>query len=279
MVWLGASSRASDFTRQRVVNLPPRWAWLPRDAVLASTAETLLTDAVIHLEVKQHVIRPTTADLVEFQAVNVAGTQTWLDWCTERNVRRFIHFSSIKAVRPAREAATSEDAEGPNPSPYGESKWSAEERVRRWVAGGEQRSALILRPAVVYGPGNAANVAAMVHGIAKGRFFLVGVNDNVKSLVSIQNLAAATRHLIGRMEPGRCEVYNITDANSFSVRELDRRVRALLGKEGNSPTLPRRIATVAAKMGDAFYAATRRAFPINASRLEALLETTHFSCE
>jgi nucleoside-diphosphate-sugar epimerase len=59
----------------------------------------------------------------------------------------------------------------------------------------------------------------MVDALAKGRFFLVGRNENVKSLVSLKNLCAAVVHLLPRMKPG-VEVYNLVDARSYSVRDL-----------------------------------------------------------
>src|SRR5207248_2899299 len=131
--------------------------------------------------------------------------------------------------------AITEAATSPNETPYGASKWEAEQRVRAWVAADSRRSALILRPAVIYGPGSTANVAAMVQALRKGRFFLVGKNDNRKSLASVRNVVAAVIHLLPRIDPGRCEVYNVTDAETLSVRELDGRIRALMGKAGNSP--------------------------------------------
>lgn len=252
------------------------WTTATRGAVL--NQKTASCDVLVHLEVMQHVPHPTARDLAAFEAVNVGGTKEWLDWAGRQGVRRFVHFSTIKAVNAAPVGATDESAAGPHPTPYGASKWRAEALVRDWVREDPARSALILRPAVVYGPGNRANVAAMVAAIRRGRFFLIGRNENVKSLVSVGNLAAAVVHLLPRFTPGAAETYNVTDAESVSVRELDRRIRALLGKPGNSPSLPYPAARVLAGVGDLVFRVTGRPFPLNSSRLAALLETTHFSC-
>ena len=261
-------------------NLPQGWRSGVRATVLGDASGQMsgIPDLVVHLEVKQHVMRPTSEDLAAFRSVNIEGTKQWLEWCAKRAVKRFVFFSSIKAVQMASTSQLDESATGPNDSPYGESKWEAEEAVRRWVQAGPGRAALILRPAVVYGPGNAANVGAMVRGIAAGRFFLVGANHNVKSVVSVRNLSAATVHLMGSMAAGRCEIFNVTDEESYSVRELDRLIRRLLGKSGSSPALPVPLARMLARSGDAFHQLTGRTFPINSSRLAALLESTHFSC-
>ncbi len=264
---------------ERYSTLPSGWQSKVRADVLGEGGETAPVDAVVHLEVKQHVPQPTGADVAEFHAVNVEGTQAWLDWCACREVRRFVYLSSIKAVQTLERGATDESAAGPHPSAYGSSKWAAEQRVRAWVAADARRSALILRPAVIYGPGNTANVAAMVSAIRRGRFFLVGRNDNPKSLVGIRNVVSAVSHLLERMVPGTCEVYNLVDAQTLTVRELDARIRQKFGKSGNSPSLPLSIAKGAAWFGDSFYSISGRHFPINSTRLQALLETTHFSGE
>ena len=199
-------------SRSAIRSLPPGWSWLSRDrfksgSALLRNAEGC--DGFIHLEVKQHVPRPTIEDICEFEEVNVRGTAQWLNWCSNLGVKRFVYFSSIKAVC-AGEHQQAENASGPHSSPYGKSKWKAERLVINWANEDTDRSVLILRPAVVYGPGNAANVFAMVDSLAKKRFYLIGRKDNIKSLVSIENLCSAVVYLLLRMKPG-VEIYNIVD--------------------------------------------------------------------
>lgn len=265
-------------SRQAGLLVPPGWSSVRRSALLEAD-EQVGVDALVHLEVKQHVINPTKKDLLECETTNVGGAKAWLDWATRNEVPRFVYFSSIKAVVTAPVGTTLESASGPHSSPYGSSKWRAEEAVRQWASeGGLTRGALILRPAVVYGPGNGANVAAMVDAIRKGRFFLIGRNDNIKSLISVGNVVAATRHLLERVALGSADVYNLCDREKFTVRELDCRIRSLIGKTGNSRSLPLPVARGLALMGDLYFRLTKKTFPINSTRLEALIEPTEFSC-
>lgn len=256
------------------LRVPRGWTVAARDRVLRDGAGTI--DCVVHLEVKQHVLNPSAADLADFRRVNEEGTQAWLDWCGRCGVARFVHLSSIKAVRPRPHAPTDETAAGPHDSPYGASKWAAENRVRAWAAAAPDRSALILRPAVIYGAGGAGNMTAMVEAIRRGRFFLVGRNDNLKSLVSLPNATAAIAWLIARVPAAGSEVFNLSDERTLSVREIDAVLRAELGKGGSSPTLPVTVARAAAWLGDQVHRVTGRVAPINSSRLAALLEHTHF---
>ena len=234
------------------------------------------TDTLVHLEVKQHVPRPGPADRADFLRVNVDGTARWLEWCGRVGIRRVIYLSSIKAVRAAPEGPTLEAAEGPAGSPYGDSKWQAERLVREWVEADSSRAAVILRPAVIYGPGSTANIAAMMTALRRRRFFLVGTNDNRKSLASVDNVVAAIAFVGDRMILGKTDVFNVADTETITVRQLDGRLRRALGRSGNSPTLPLSVARLAAGAGEVFHRLAGRELPLNRSRLAALLETTWF---
>jgi nucleoside-diphosphate-sugar epimerase len=253
---------------------PAGWSWTNRSELLTA-GECVSFKTVIHLEVKQHIQNPTATDLEDFHKVNVDGTQEWLDWASRNGVRRFVFFSSIKAVGDSPHCQDESGSSPPN-TPYGQSKRAAEERVRAWAAASPDRSALILRPAVVYGPGNQANMLSLVEAIDRRRFFLIGRNENVKSLISLKNLVAAVQHLIERPLRG-AEVYYLTDLESYSVAHIARMIGEIFGRERGIPSLPSTLARGAAVGGDLFTRITGKNFPLTSSRLKALLETTHFS--
>ncbi len=263
-------------SRREQTELPAEWRWIDRERCLQGRISGPETpDWVIHLEVKHHVPNPGPADLAEFEAVNCAGTQRWLEWCAARGVKRFVYFSSIKAVGDAPsvqdEAASSE----PN-TPYGMSKRRGENCVRQWAEADRSRIALILRPAVIYGPGSTANIASMIRAIDRGYFFLVGRNDNVKSLVSLANVVAAVTHLVGRDGDG-VNVYNLVDPESYPVRTIAAMIARQLRLDGKVRTLPSGLAVVAANISEAMRKLTGRGLPLSRVRLKALTETTHFS--
>ena len=80
-------------------SLPELWRGATRsDGLQGLTASAV--DAIVHLEVKQHVPRPTPADVADFERVNVGGTREWLKWAARQGVSRFVFLSSIKAVGP-----------------------------------------------------------------------------------------------------------------------------------------------------------------------------------
>jgi nucleoside-diphosphate-sugar epimerase len=242
-------------------DLPSGWTGMARSDLLRAASHDC--DVVIHLEVKQHVPRPTAADIDTFAAVNVGGTRDWLDWAARNDVRRFVLTSSIKAANPD--------------GPYGQSKARAEEATREWATADPARSATILRPAPVYGPGNEANLAAFVRQVIAGRPCLVGSGRVRKSVVSVGNVVAAIEFAAGRVEPG-CTVFTVTDPATLSLRDLATLIAELAGSPPPR-SIPRLLAQCAAPVGDLVAAITGREMPLTTARLRALDEASDFSSD
>lgn len=264
-------------SRREMGALPRGWRWVLRREALewsGFAAGERPPDWLVHLEVKQHVPSPTEQDRREFREVNVDGTRAWLAWCERLGVSRIAFFSTIKAVGES-DRCQDESAVSEPTTDYGRSKRAGEQLVREWAAH-PARAALILRPAVIHGPGNVANLHAMVEAIDRGRFFLCGSNDNVKSLVSLTNVCAALSFLLHRDARG-AEIFNLVDPESYSVRALAAMIAEKLGRN-QPPTVPAVLLRVGAWCGDALQRITGRNMPLNGARLRALLETTHFSC-
>lgn len=259
--------------RKTAFALPQGWSYAERDQILTRGEAG---DWLVHLEVKQHVLAPTEKDLREFEEVNVLGTIQWLEWCSRFDVRKFLYFSSIKAVNPEFETAPAdESATGPGDTPYGKSKWAAEEAVRKWAGRDSKQRGVIVRPAVIYGPRNKANVSAMVKAIDKQRFFLPDGGKNIKSLVSIGNVVAAVAHFLGKSSEA-CETYNLVDSRSYTVREFSSLIAGALGKNYTPASIPAALLVLPAFFGD-IAARIGLGFPLTSSRLKALTEQTWFT--
>ncbi len=256
--------------------LPAGWFGKRRGDLLTELHTAGGIEAIVHLEVKQHVPLPRAKDIAEFETVNVEGTRVWLEWAEAHSIRRFIYVSSIKAVGAGDGIHRESDASLPD-TPYGKSKATAEEIVRAWAKNGADRVATILRPAPVYGPGNEANLAAFARQIWRGRPCFVGDGRTRKSIVGLRNLVAAIEFAIDR-DPAGCDVFNVSDLRILSVRELAEFIAEL----GNWPR-PRGLPSLAAKaiapIGDVIEWLTGRPFPLTTARLRALVEETVFPCD
>lgn len=256
--------------------LPHGWHSASRADVLSGKTAVTDVDAVIHLEVKHHVPRPTADDIREFGEVNVEGTRQWLAWSAGHRVRRFIFVSSVKASTPG-------DPEGAACCPeaidshYGRSKAAAEAAVRRWATEECGRTAIALRSAPVYGPGNEANFADFARQVIAGRPCVVGAGDALKSIVSRGNLAAAIEFGLS-LETVGFEVYNISDPEELTLGQLASMI-AELAAAPSPRRVPRTFAVMVARFGDLLTRVTGREFTLTTSRLKQMLSDSVFPCE
>lgn len=274
VAWLAARGHGGSATGRTVPeSLPPGWHGRLRHAVLGDAPPPEPCDAVVHLEVKNHLRRVTSADVADMQRVNVGGTREWLAWAAAHAVRRFLFVSSVKAVRnPGGMADKSAEAE--QQDPYGRSKAEAQQAVRDRVAVDPGRSAIVLRFAPVYGAGNQANLASFARQVIQGRPCLVGAGQARKSVLSRLNAVAAIDHAVQKIQPG-CDVFNVADPGAFSFADL-----AGFIAEACDALAPRRVprfaAACLARLGGAFEAVTGRGFVLDSRRLRTLTEDAIF---
>lgn len=154
----------------------------------------------------------------EYFLTNEMGTENICKAATKNNINKIVFYSSV-AVYGGNTEPSSEDMT-PNPNlPYGASKLAGEEVLRKWQDEDKNRSVLIIRPTVVYGERNIANMFKLIDQINRGRYFHIGKGDNIKSIIYVKNLVDATLYLINKMSPG-FEIYNYADEPQLTSREI-----------------------------------------------------------
>jgi nucleoside-diphosphate-sugar epimerase len=119
----------------------------------------------------------------DFFRTNLAGTSLLLAASTRMGVKRFVHVSSLAAREPL-------------VSDYAASKHAGEEAVKREAG---SISWVIVRPPVVYGPGDAATVPLM-KSLARPIAFLPGSAANRVSLIHVEDLARALAMLASNFD-------------------------------------------------------------------------------
>jgi len=252
--------------------LPPGWRGASRGEWLARAPEPVPA-AIVHLEVEQRVPAPTPADPQACDRVNVGGTRAWLDWAAEHGVGRFVFVSSISAFAPG-SAGGPETRRLETGATYGGSKARAEAEVRRWVAEGAGRSAVILRPAPVYGPAPETNFAALARRVIAGRPAFVGPGTTPRSVLARRNLAAAIAFALEAPSTG-CAVFEVSDPAPTSVAGLAALVAELTGAPAPR-SIPPALARVAAPLADLLGWLSGRDWPLSSRWLEAHAQPSVF---
>jgi nucleoside-diphosphate-sugar epimerase len=227
-------------------------------------------DLVVHLAA-EHKDFGVTETL--YHQVNVDGTVNLLRSADRFGVRKLVFFSSV-AVYGDSPTPTHEQQTPAAESPYGRTKLLAEKRIEEWIRDDAGREAVIVRPTVVFGPWNYANMYRLVDSVAKRRYLGVGDGTNIKSLAYVENVAAATLFLIDRLEPG-LQTYNYADVPHLTTAELVRCIAANLQVSVPFIRIPKPLALACAFPFDVVARATGADLPLTAKRIDKFTSSTH----
>lgn len=225
-------------------------------------------DAVLHLAAAHHDfgIAPET-----YHDVNVTATEQLVAAMSAAGVRNIAFFSSA-AVYGATGGVRTEATPPAPVTPYGTTKLQAERVLADWAAEDPAHSVLIIRPTVVFGPGNFANMYTLIRQIERGRFAFVGSGTNRKSLAYVGNLVDA---LLARWpepaEPG-VRTINYADLPDLSSREIAEAVYRALNVPRPGWSIPMPLARLAALPFDLLTAVTGRDVGLSSARLAKFAE-------
>lgn len=208
----------------------------------------------------------------DYFKTNEFGTKVLCDAATKKGIKNFIFYSSVAIY--GNNTTPSDEEMTPNPSNhYGASKLAGEKVLRAWAAEDPERKVLVIRPVVVYGERNLANMYRLIEQIRKGRYFHIGEGKNVKSIAYVRNLVAGTMHLMQKMEPG-FHAFNYADEPQLSSREIANTISQALGKN-NPLTLPYALVYAMGIPFDIAIKLTGKDLPISTNRVKKFCTETY----
>lgn len=219
---------------------------------------------VIHLAGKAHDLKNVSSS-DEYYKVNTELTKEIFDAFLTSEAKVFITLSSVKAVADEVDGELTEDAI-PNPiTHYGKSKLLAEQYIlSKPIPDGKR--VYILRPCMIHGPGNKGNLNLLYSLVSKGLPWPLGLFQNSRSYLSIENLCFIIKELIDREEiPSG--VYNVADDVPLSTNQMINMIAESKGKKACILNLSLKIIKIFALVGDFLK------LPLNSERLQKLTES------
>ncbi len=230
-------------------------------------------DCVIHLAAEHKDFGITKE---QYFLVNEKGMEVLLRCSSKNNIKKFIFYSSV-AVYGDNQPSTENTEPKPN-NYYGASKLAAEKVLKNWYNEDLSREVVLIRPAVVFGPLNRANIYKLIKQVSDGSFVWVGNGGNIKSIAYVENLVAATMFQLKKMQSG-FSVFNYADTPHYSTKDLV----ALIAKKADVKIpklrLPYSLAIFAASFIDLIGKITKYDFPITAKRIEKFNTSTQHLAE
>lgn len=216
----------------------------------------------------------------EYSRDNGVATETLLGCAHRAGVRRWIFYSTVSVLGPS-DMALDESAPRRPANPYGASKAVCEALFERYAAATPDARILVIRPSVVFGPGNPdnTNIFRLIDAIERNRFVMIGHGREVKTTSFIDNLLDAHAFLMERerRRPATgVEVFHYVDEPGETTAELVARIDALLGRKPRKLRLPLALAAPLALAGDVAASLFRVDLPITSARVRKFCTATNF---
>ncbi len=164
----------------------------------------------------------------EFDAVNAVGTRNLFEVAVEAGVSRVIHCSTVGVIEPKQDVP-SDEQDPYNPADmYQRSKMDGELIALEFYKS-EKVSGVVIRPAMIYGPGDDRTLK-IFRMISKGKFFYVGKGDKLVHWIDVRDLAVSFL-LAMEHEERNNEIYIIPGRESVSLKVMADLIADKLGKK------------------------------------------------
>ena len=243
----------------------------------AMKAAAVGCETVFHLAGKAHALTEVQGDEDLYRAVNTDGTRHVLEGAVAGGARRFVLFSSVKAMGEGGDRCLDETFDGPPETPYGRSKLEAE----RLVLDAGRRAGVhvsCLRFPLVYGPGNKGNLYKMIAAVDHGTFPPLPEFGNRRSMVHVLDVVRAAL-LVADQATANGQRYIVTDGIGYSTRELYELICRALGKRIPGWHVPLWTLKVLGRAGDAIGLVRGKRFVFDSDALEKLVGSAWYSSE
>lgn len=214
----------------------------------------------------------------EFERLNVGGTRAALETSREAGVGCFVHVgteAALMAGQPLVHVDETAPLRPDSPVPYAATKALAEQAVR--AASSDGFATVVVRPRLVWGPGDATVLPALLEAIERGRFSWVGGGHHLTSTAHVDNVVEGL--VLGARHGADGEAYFVTDGDPVEFRRF---VSDYVGTRGVVPSgrnTPAPVGRAAARAAEATWRALRRPgdppltkFAIWASSLECTID-------
>lgn len=180
-------------------------------------------------------------EIPEYYETNIPGARNVCDFAEVVGCNDILFTSSISPYGPSE--TPKDESVIPTPeTAYGGSKLAAELIHSAWAdRDRQQRRLLIVRPGVVFGPGEGGNVSRLIKMIAIRGFFVFAGNEQTrKAGIYVKELCNAMwwMHELQKNRPAGIRTANMTMNPGPSMKEYVLAVKEVSGKNAFVPSIP-----------------------------------------
>lgn len=207
----------------------------------------------------------------EYYETNLAGSLHAVALAERCGVETIVFTSSISVYGPSEDRIT-EQSEPRPVSDYGRSKLLCEKINALWAERSPSRRLIVVRPGVIFGPGEDGNYTTLIGALKRRMFFYPGRKGAIKSSGFVDDLILAIEFVRGL---GRPKVtFNYAFPHQSTTEEIVQAATRTAGIRFNPPVIPAFLLMMAALP---FEALDKLGFRnrIHRDRVRKLIMSTH----
>jgi len=231
-------------------------------------------DLIIHCAASKHDFGISDE---EYFSNNEFGTKVLMKYASQRNIKKIIYYSTV-SVYGHQDKICDENSEYLSNTVYGDSKFAGEKVIWNWLEEDKKREAITLRPSVIYGPNNFANMYNLIKQMHKFHWFMIGDGNHIKSMVALENMIDMTYFSIKHLKPG-IENFNCIDKPYLTVKQLMEIMANNVGFKIPKIYIPMMIAVFIGKIFDILGKLLKKDLPINSDRMKKFGTSTDYRAE
>ncbi len=171
----------------------------------------------------------------EYYDTNIAGALNAVALAEENGVPTILFSSSISVYGPS-ETTLAETSPLWPVTAYGQSKRLAELVHQQWAGAAAGRRLVVVRPGVIFGPGEGGNYTQLAKALRGGYFAYPGRRITIKSGGYVDELLDTMAFALNRDDP--FILYNFAYPDFSTTEEIVRTFAEVAGFRPNRPTLP-----------------------------------------
>lgn len=222
--------------------------------------------SVVHMAGLVHQAR---APVEQYDVLNRRATVLLYEAAAAASVEKFVFLSTIAVYGSTFVNVSEEAAMKEPPGGYALSKLDCEKYI---FERDQIPVAAVLRPALVFGPGDRGNMLSLIRQIVKRRYFHIGAAAARKSLICADELAEVIDLCLEKCLPGY-HIMNVA-GGSYSMHEIATAIAAAASVSQPIPTVPKSLVTV----GSTLLSILGDRSPLSPERLGKLTASTSVSC-
>lgn len=230
-------------------------------------------EAIFHLAAHVH-DHSSRDDGEQQRATTLGSVQAMLIAADECSISNVIFASSLAVFGRRGRQPIDENQECRPETAYGRMKLEAEEAIANFARRTGAYAACI-RPAMMYGVPCPGNLPRMVRMIKKGRFPRIPEFANRRSMVFVDD-AAAAMVLAWKAKVAGGRPFIVTDDEAYSTREIYDMILNALGRRAPRLVMPKAMFSIAAKLGDGAEILLRRRLSFDSRALDAFTGSAWF---